>query len=322
MNIISPRGVSSFRNYLTNPKWVILIALFCSVLWGSAFPVLKVSYLVLGMSPDDLSANIVLAGIRFFLASILIFGLIALAGINPMVKKAMFPKLFSLSLMQIGLQYFFFYNGMAHTSGMKGAVLSSAGIFFVVVLAHFVYTDDRLDWRKVLGLFTGFSGVILVNYGKHFSFDFSWQGEGFMICSGLASAVGTIMAKRYAQSVHPFVLTAWQMLLGSLLLISVGLPGLRPQAMEFTAEAYLLLLYSAFISAVAFSLWYTILKYNKAGKISVYNFMTPVSGAILSALFIPGESLTVNMFLGLALAAGGIIVVNWQKTITGLKESS
>lgn len=102
----------------------------------------------------------------------------------------------------------------------------------------------------------------------------------------------------------------------------MGLPGLRPQAMEFTAEAYLLLLYSAFISAVAFSLWYTILKYNKAGKISVYNFMTPVSGAILSALFIPGESLTVNMFLGLALAAGGIIVVNWQKTITGLKESS
>jgi len=48
--------------------------------------------------------------------------------------------------------------------------------------------------------------------------------------------------------------------------------------------------------------------------------MIPVAGAILSAMFIPGESLTLNMFLGLALAAGGIIVVNRQKTITSLNE--
>ena len=314
MNSVTERKEHSFGQYLTNKYWVIIIALFCAVLWGSAFPVLKVSYAELGIAPDDRYAIIVLAGIRFFLASLLIFVLIVV-GIrkSPKVSWKMLPQLFLLGLLQISLMYFFFYNGLAHTSGMKGAILSSAGIFFVVVLAHFVYVDDRLDWRKLLGLIAGFAGIILINSGKNFTFDFSWQGEGFMILSGLVSAIGTIMAKRISKEVHPFVLTAWQMLLGSLLLIAVGLPGLEPHAMVFTNKAWILLFYSAFLSATAFSLWYAILKYNKAGEISVYKFMTPVSGSILSALFIPGERLTPNMFMALGLVSLGVIIVNYQR---------
>jgi len=316
MNSVSKKNKHGFGHYLTNKYWVVVIALFCAVLWGSAFPVLKVSYVELGIAPDNRSAIIVLAGIRFFLAALIIFGLLVV-GIrqSPKVKWKMLPQLFLLGLLQISLQYFFFYNGLAHTTGMKGAILSSVGIFFVVVFAHFVYADDRLDWRKVIGLIAGFVGIILVNSGQHFSLDFSLQGEGFMILSGLVSALGTILAKRISKEVHPFVLTAWQMLLGSVLLIAVGLPGLKPHAMVFTNKAWLLLVYSAFLSATAFSLWYAILKYNKAGEISVYKFMTPVSGAILSALFIPGERLTLNMFMALALVAVGVIIVNYQRRV-------
>ena len=314
MHWISQRKERGVGHYLTRKYWVAFIALFCAVLWGSAFPVLKVSYAELGIAPDDRYAIIVLAGIRFFLAALIIFALVIL-GIrqSPKVKRRMLPQLLLLGLLQISLQYFFFYNGLAHTSGMKGAILSSVGIFIVVVLAHFVYINDRLDWRKILGLIAGFAGIVLINAGKQFTFDFTWQGEGFMILSGFVSALGTILAKRISKEVHPFVLTAWQMLLGSLLLIAVGLPGLKPQAMVFTNKAWVLLIYSAFLSATAFSLWYAILKYNKAGEISVYKFMTPVSGAILSAMFIPGERLTLNMLMALVLVALGVIIVNYQR---------
>ncbi|WP_407312568.1 DMT family transporter [Desulfosporosinus sp. SB140] len=300
-------------DYLQRKYLVIPIALFCAVLWGSAFPVLKISYAELRIAPDDQAAIIVLAGMRFFLAGLLIF-ILLIFGIrkSPKVNGKVFGQLFLLGLLQISLQYYFFYNGLAHTSGMKGAVLSSASIFFVVILAHFVYKDDRMDWRKVIGLITGFAGIIVINSGQNFSLDFSWQGEGFMILSGIASALGTILAKRISKKVHPFVMTAWQMLMGSLLLIAVGLPGLKPETMIFTNKAVLLLIYSGFLSATAFSLWYAILKYNKAGEISVYKFMTPVSGAFLAVLFIPGERLTQNMFIALVLVALGVIIVNYQ----------
>lgn len=54
-------------------KWaVIIIAIFCSLLWGSAFPVLKISYQELHMAPDDTMAKIVFAGMRFLIAGIII----------------------------------------------------------------------------------------------------------------------------------------------------------------------------------------------------------------------------------------------------------
>ncbi|HBV87453.1 DMT family transporter [Desulfosporosinus sp.] len=316
MSTILPSKDHRFKHYLTNKYWVIVIALLCAVLWGSAFPVLKVSYLELGIAANDRSAIIVFAGIRFFLAAILIF-LLTVVGFrqSPKVGLNILPQLLLLGILQISLQYFFFYNGLAHTSGMKAAILSSASTFFVVVLAHFVYRDDPLDFRKTLGLIAGLMGIIVINSGQDFTLDFSWLGEGFMILSGLVSALGTILAKRISKEVHPFVVTAWQMLLGSLLLVVVGLPGLKPHALVFSNKAVILLVYSAFLSAAAFSLWYAILKYNKAGEISVYKFMTPVSGAILSALLIPGEGLTVNMFMALALVALGLIIVNYQRRV-------
>ncbi|SPF52750.1 conserved membrane hypothetical protein [Candidatus Desulfosporosinus infrequens] len=312
MNSAPHENEHGLRHYLTNKYWVVAIALFCSVLWGSAFPVLKVSYAELGITPDDRSAIIVFAGIRFLLASLFIFAVIIL-GIrqSPKVKWKMFPKIFLLGLLQISLQYYFFYNGLAHTSGMKGAILSSSCIFFVIVFAHFVYANDYLDRRKIIGLIAGFTGIVLINSGQHFTFDFSWQGEGYVILSGLVNALGTIIAKRLAKEVHPFVLTGWQMLLGSLLLIAVGLPGLKPHALVFTNKAFFLLIYSAFLSATAFSLWNAILKHNKAGKITVYQFMIPVAGAILSAFFIPGERLSLNMLIALVLVALGVIIVNY-----------
>lgn len=313
MNSLTLKKERTLSHCLANKYWVMVVALFCAVLWGSAFPVLKISYAELGIAPDDQSAIIVLAGLRFFLASLLIFCVIILGLRNSIkVKRQVLPRLFLLGLLQISFQYYFFYNGLARTSGMKGAILSSSSIFFVVVLAHVLLNNDRLNWRKIIGLATGFTGIVLINSGKHFTFDFSWQGEGFIILAGLVSALGTILVKRLSQEVHPLILTGWQMLIGSLLLIAVGLPGLKPHSMVFTNKAWLLLFYSAFLSATAFSLWNAILKYNKAGKVTVYQFMIPVAGTILSALFIPGEGMSQNTFLALGLVAIGVIIVNYQ----------
>jgi drug/metabolite transporter (DMT)-like permease len=298
---------------LTNKYVVIGIAIFCSLLWGSAFPVLKVSYAIMHMAPNDLTAKIVFAGIRFFLAGLfLIIGLIIF---NPkslrISKSAMLPVLL-LGLLSTSLQYFFFYNGLAHTTGIKGAILSSSGTFFVVLLANFVYTNDKLDWKKTVGILCGFGGIIVANWGEDFSLHFSFMGEGFMILAGLTNAVSTLLAKRLAKNVHPFALTGWNLTLGAIILLAVGLPQLKPHAMIFSTEAWILIIYAAFLSATAFALWFSLLKYNKAGEISIYKFITPVAGSALSAFFLPGESLTITIIGALGLVAVGIIAVNYN----------
>lgn len=307
---------SVYKSIFSNKYWVVVIALACAMLWGSAFPVLKISYIELKIAPDNLSAKVALAGLRFLLASILLFGLVLIQNKPVKVKKSILPELLLSALLQISLQYFFFYDGIAHTTGMKAAILMSSGTLFVFVLAHFYYDNDKLSWKKVFGLILGFAGIMLVNYGKSFTPEFIWRGEGNLLIASLFSAFGTILSKKLSEKINPTVLTAWQMLFGSLILVGLGWPGLLNHPLVFTLKAWLLLIYSALLSAIAFSLWYSILKYNKAGETNVYMFLIPVAGAILSAIFVPGENLSVLMFAALILVAMGIVIVNRNSTET------
>lgn len=302
------------RELLTNKISVVIIALFCSILWGSAFPVLKISYDKLNILPEDIYSKILFAGMRFFIASTLIFiVVIFFLKISIKVDKKLILSLLVLGLLQTSLQYFFFYNGLAYTTGIKGAILASSGTFFVVILAHYIYHDDKMNFKKAVGLISGFLGIFLVNWGKGgLNLSFTFRGEGFLIIAGLVSAFGTIIAKKLSKEIHPFIVTAWQMLLGSIVLLVVGFSGTE-EMLKFSPLTSGLLIYASFLSATAFSLWYALLKYNRAGEITLYKFMIPVSGSFLSALLIPKENFTIYMFSALVLVASGIVFVNYKR---------
>lgn len=295
-------------------KWAVIgIAIFCSVLWGSAFPVLKISYGELQMDPSNPIAQMVFAGTRFLIAGLII--LVCLFFINRkyvFVKRSQIHVLILVGLLQTAIEYYFFYNGLGKISGMQGAILSSSGTFLTVILAHFIYKNDRIDRRKAIGIVAGLAGIVVVNWGQAFQFGFQWNGEGFMILSGLTGAIATIIAKSLATDIHPFTLTGWQLTIGSVILLLIGLPQYNDNMITFTPFGWGLLIYASILSAVAFALWYSILKYNKAGEISIYKFITPVSGALLSAMLIPGERLNRYILAALALVAIGIVAINYS----------
>ena len=302
----------------TNKYFVALMAVIACILWGSAFPVLKMTYAELQLTVSDVSTRMLIAGARFFLAGLMVFALQGLIlGHSVKVPRASLLPLFLLGLAQTGLQYFFFYNGVAAVSGIKGAILNSVGNFLVVILAHFIYTNDRLNPGKVLGLVAGFGGIILVNWQPNaaIGWQLSLRGEGFLIFAGLTSAMGTFWAKHLGKTLNPVVISAYQLTLGSLLLLVLGIPSLLGSGLTPTPLFWVLFIYSAFLSATAFSIWYMLLKHNKAGEVTFYRFVIPISGTILSALFLPGEQFTLSLLAALLLVAGGIGAVNrWQRS--------
>lgn len=50
---------------------VCLLALVCCLLWGSAFPCIKIGYGLFGIAADDRASQILFAGLRFTLAGLL-----------------------------------------------------------------------------------------------------------------------------------------------------------------------------------------------------------------------------------------------------------
>jgi len=302
----------------TNKYFAALMAVLACILWGSAFPVLKVTYAELQIAPDDISARMLIAGARFLLAGLMVFAAQRfLMGEGVGVPRDRLPSLFLLGLAQTGLQYFFFYNGVAVVSGIKSAILNAVGNFFVVLLAHFIYTNDRLNWGKVVGLIAGFAGIATANWvpGTALTWDFRLRGEGFMVLAGLTSAFGTFYAKRLGRSLNPIAVNAYQLSLGSLLLLLLGGPALAEGTLRPSPLFWVLFIYSAFLSAAAFSIWYILLKHNKAGEITIYRFVIPISGAVLSVLVLPEEQFTSSILAALLLVTAGIIAVNyWQRS--------
>ena len=297
-------------------KWIVFAtAVLCTLLWGSAFPGIKTGYRMFRIASQDTADQLMFAGARFLIAGILtlLISFFVEKKEHKKERRKQWPKgqIVLVAFVQTALQYVFYYIGMAHVTGVKGAILNGSTAFFCVVTACIFY-HESINGRKIAGCLLGLLGVFVVNLGKgSIGGSFSFLGEGFMLCSAVSSALGSLCNKEAAKKMGPVTLCGWQLILGAVLLIGVGfLFGGRSSILEVPATGWLLLLYLAFLSAAAFSLWTVLLKYNPMGRVTVFNFLIPVFGSLLSVIFLKDSLWNVNTLFALLLVCAGIYLVN------------
>ena len=299
------------KNFLQRGPIIILLALFCTILWGTAYPAVKIGYELFAIDSANDFGKLLFAGLRFTLA-----GLMTLAVSVILQKKLVIPQrqhwrgIALLGLVQTTGQYIFFYLGLSNTTGVKGSILYALATFFVVIFAHFLFPDDKMNLQKILGCCIGFVGVLLITFdGTGLGGGFTFTGEGFIMLSTLSSALGALISRSVAQGQDPVVVTGYQLTGGGLILIFIGLIG-HGHFDSITAPGILLLLYMAFLSAAAFTVWTMLLKYNPASKIAVYNFLIPIFGTTFSVMFLNESIFNPRSLLALILACAGIYIVN------------
>ena len=136
-------------------------------------------------------------------------------------------------------------------------------------------------------------------------------GEGFILLSAAAYAVSSVLIKRFSVYENPVVISGYQFMIGGLIMIVVGLAGGGSLHPTSPASA-LMMLYMALISAVAYTIWGILLKYNPVSRVAVFGFMNPVFGVVLSALLLKEYS-QIPLFqcvASLVLVCLGIYIVN------------
>ena len=235
---------------------IALPAIFCTILWGSAFPTIKIGYQLFNIEADDIFKKILFAGIRFATAGIVVFIILLVTKQKITTKKENIPDIILLAITQTVIQYAFFYISLAHMAASKGSMMNATSVFFSVLFAHFMFKDDRMTSLKAIGCILGFAGVFIVNFSSNISYaGFSLMGEGFMLISATATGISYPIIKRLTnRGCPPMVATAWQLLTGGLILSVVGLIG--GGKIQFTSyKHYLLMGHLVFISAVASSIW-------------------------------------------------------------------
>ena len=307
---------STKEEWMTRTVVVWLGALLCCALWGSAFPCIKLGYQMFSIAAEDTASQILFAGYRFTLAGILtvIIGSILNRGFL-LPKKSSLGKIMWLSMLQTVAQYMFFYIGLAHTTGVKASIIEAVNVFVAILVASLLFHQEKLTVRKMAGCAIGFFGVILVNLtGTGFDASMTLTGEGFILFSTVAYAFSSVFLKRYSKTENPVLLSGYQFVMGGVIMSACGFV-MGGSVHGFTASSTAMLFYLALISAVAYSLWGILLKYNPISRVAVFGFMNPVFGVILSALLLTGEhqALGVKSMAALVLVCIGIYVVNYRK---------
>lgn len=199
---------------------------------------------------------------------------------------------------------------------MSSSIIEASANFLAILFAALAFRTEKLDVAKVLGCVLGFAGVALVNLsGAGGTFGFTLDGEGFILASTVAGALSTCLIGIFSREHNGVLLAGWQFLVGGLALTAIGFlmgGALSPTAI---APAIALIIYMAFISAVAYSLWSRLLAVNPVSRVSVFGFMNPVFGVLLSALLLGEGAGTspVTVIVALLLVCGGIIIVNKPK---------
>lgn len=287
------------KDILTKTWVVAVLASICCMLWGSAFSCVKIGYSLMNITTNDSGSQLVFGGIRFFVA-----GLMALAMGSTAERKILLPtktsipKIMIISLFQTILQYFFYYIGLAHTTGVKAAIIVGANVFIAILVSSLLYKLEKLTAVKIAGCILGFSGIIVINLG-----------DGFIFLCTCAYAFSSVYMKRYSETEDPVMLSGWQFVFGGAVLTVIGfLMGGRLGHMS--AKAFLMLLYLAFVSAAAYSLWAVLLKHNPVSKVAIFGFMNPVCGVLLSTILLDEKGIFgVQGIAALILVCSGIFIV-------------
>ena len=304
------------RSVLTRKAAVIPLTMLCCLLWGSAFPCIKLGYGYSGIGSDDTASQILYAGLHFALAGVLALIMGSLTARKPLIpRRKAVPKIVMLSLFQTILQYTFFYIGLARSTGMKSSVITASNVFLSILVASLIFRTEKLTFRKILGCTAGFSGVVLINLSG-IGGGFRLTGEGFVFLSALSYAFSAALIKRFSAEEDPVMLSGWQFIIGGTFMTVLGLVlGGRIGTVDLRGAA--MLVYLAIVSAAAFSIWGTLLKHNPVSMISVFGFMNPVFGVILSFLLLSerSEAGPLRVVAALGLVALGIVIVNYTPKI-------
>ena len=281
-----------------------LLAILACLLWSSAF--VSAKYALRYQSP------LTLAGMRFVLAGLIQIPFCRQWGAPFRLLRREFPTVFLVSLFHTIYLYGTFFIAMQWASGAEAAIMIGCGPLASALMAHLLTHDDKLQRRTLAAIAFGIGGVVLISIASK-----PWNpqvgikpflGLMLLLSGSFVSAVGNILVSKRKAGLPAIELNSAQMLLGGGVLLLIALPVEGAPKLALPVAFYAQLLWLATISAVAFAIWFHLLAKSKVSRLNLWKFIIPLSGAVLSWVFIPGESPTLPSVLGMALIVVGIIV--------------
>ncbi len=277
-----------------------LVLCLLTLIWGTTWAAIRIG---LGGIPPVTGV-----ALRFAIGGAVLLAVAAAMG----VRLGRAPRERSLwvvnSLCTFCVSYGIVYWAEQWVPSGVAAVLFATFPLVVAVLAHFMIPGEPLTPGRAVGVLAGFAGVAVL-----FSADWGRLGgpqaafaAAVLLVAPATSALAQVAIKRWGMAVHPLSITGVPMLLAGGLMGALAAVVERQRETTFDAPSVGALLYLALVgSAVAFSLYFWLLKHLPATQLALVAYTSPVVAVAVGTLFLD-EALTARTLAGAALVAAGV----------------
>ena len=263
---------------------------------GSSFAVVKMGL--------PYASPLLLAALRFLLAGVIMaLAVVVLKRPHPTTKKD-WGKIFVIGTFQTAGVMGCIFLSLRTITASESSILTFTNPLLVVIFAT-IFLKVRYRFYQWVGVVIGIVGVI-ITMGTQIEFKI---GIVYGIFSAVFWATATLLAKKWGVLFDTWVLSAYQMLFGGILLLLGSFALEKPFFIVNSYSIAILLWLSILSSIVQFAVWYYLLQKSDPGKTSAFLFLAPFFG-VLTGWLLLGEPLYPSLLVGGLFIIVGIFLVN------------
>ena len=287
------------RLSLSATDWLLLV--FLSILWGGSFFFAKIAV-------DELPPLTLALG-RVGIAAALLAVLAGRAGLVSLARA--WPAFAVLGLLNNVIPFTLIFWGQTHIPSGLASIFNATTPIFTALIAHFATRDEKLDAAKLVGVTTGFVGVVAM-LGPEVLGDIGvglWAQLACLVAA-VSYAVAGIWGRGLAR-LPAVTVAAGQLIAASVVLAPLAMLVDRPWRLAMPSPAALaaLLALAVLSTALAYVIYFRILARAGATNLLLVTFLIPVS-AILLGTAVLGERLAPHHFAGMAIIAVGLAAID------------
>ena len=281
--------------------------------WAAVCLIWGTTYLAIRISLETIPP-LLMAAMRWIAAGGLLIVVLALRG-ERLPARREWPALAMLGILLLG-----FGNGavvwaeQTVPSGLT-AVLVATSPFWMVGIDALMPDGEAITWRRLLGLLTGFGGIVMLVWPEiRFG-----GGSGFLggVIAAQIACVGWAIGSSYARQrgrgrasgENVLATAAFEMLFGGIALLIVSSALHETARLAFTPRTASALLFLIFVGAIGgFSAYAYALKHLPVATVSLYAYVNPIIAVVLGTLVLQEPFSARMVIAALVVLAGSALV--------------
>lgn len=289
-----------------------LLFLIICIIWSTTWAMIKIG---LDETPPFLGL-----ALRFSIASIILFAVILFLK-KPIPLDWDSIKLYLVAgIFSQAFCYFCTYWGEQYISSSLTSILWTTLPLFVGIFAHFLVPSEKLNFSHIFSIVFATAGVVCILFDQNIVVNKEMVVGSLVVLFGVfIAAWPSVYIKTFKKPYDPIVLTAFSIAIAAVIhtaasTISGDWSRMVWDLKNIGSAVYL----AVFGSAIAFIVYYWLLKQIRVVKLSFVTFITPVFACIIGWAFL-GEIVTLREIFGMLLIFTGIIIFDWRRYCSFLK---